>query len=74
MLDIRYIRDNAAAVTEKSKQKGYEVDVQKLLGVDENRRKLLGEIERLRAERNELADKSKAGNPESRPYRTSTHS
>jgi seryl-tRNA synthetase len=64
MLDIRYIRDNAAAVTEKSKQKGYEVDVQKLLGVDENRRKLLGEIERLRAERNELADKSKAGNPD----------
>jgi seryl-tRNA synthetase len=64
MLDIKFIRENRDLVAEKSRQKGYEVNIDKLLTVDENRRKLLGEIERLRAERNELADKLKAGKPD----------
>lgn len=64
MLDIRFIRENAELVTNKSKQKGYEADVQKLLELDDNRRKLLTEAERLRAERNELAAKLKSGNPD----------
>jgi seryl-tRNA synthetase len=54
MLDIRFIRGNAELVTEKSKQKGYKVEIQKLLSVDENRRMLLTEIERIRSERNLL--------------------
>jgi seryl-tRNA synthetase len=66
MLDIRFIRENADTVAEKSKQKGYEVDIPKLLGVDENRRKLVAETERVRAERNELAEKLKAGQPDSK--------
>jgi seryl-tRNA synthetase len=64
MLDIRLIRENADLVEQKSKQKGYEVNVQKLLEIDENRRKLLSEIERVRAGRNQLAEKLKAGNPD----------
>ena len=63
MLDIRFIRENADQVTQKSQQKGYKVDVQKLLAVDDSRRKLLLEIERVRAERNQLADKTKGGQP-----------
>ncbi|MBX4190770.1 serine--tRNA ligase, partial [Candidatus Saccharibacteria bacterium] len=64
MLDIRLIRENPELVTEKSKQKGYSVDIQKLLSVDDSRRTLLTEVERLRAERNELADMLKSGNPD----------
>jgi seryl-tRNA synthetase len=64
MLDIRFIRENAELVAEKSKQKGYDVDIKKLISVDDSRRNLLTEIERLRAQRNELADKLKAGQPD----------
>ena len=63
MLDIQFIRDNAELVQEKSKQKGYKVDVHALLKLDEERRKLLGKLEALRAERNQLSDVLKAGNP-----------
>lgn len=65
MLDIRFIRENAELVVKKSEEKGYKVSVDKLLQVDDNRRKLLAEIERLRAERNQLADKTKGGRPSS---------
>lgn len=64
MLDIRFIRENPELVAEKSKQKGYKVNIQKLLGLDENRRKLIAKIELLRAARNELADKLKNSNPD----------
>ena len=40
MLDIQLIRDNPEQVAEKSRQKGYEVDVQQLLGFDKERREL----------------------------------
>ncbi len=65
MLDIRFIRENAELVAKKSKQKGYDVDISKLLGVDENRRKLVAEVERVREERNKLANKLKSGKPDS---------
>ncbi len=64
MLDIRFIRENPDLVAEKSRQKGYEVDVKKLLNVDNSRRKLIAEVEAVRAERNELAAKLKSGKPE----------
>ncbi len=63
MLDIQFIRDNAELVEEKAKQKGYNVKVSDLLKVDVERRELLGKIEALRAERNQIADSLKAGNP-----------
>jgi seryl-tRNA synthetase len=61
MLDIQYIRDNADTVAEKSKQKGYEVDVRRLLELDTERRTRLTQIDELRRRRNEHADSLKAG-------------
>lgn len=59
MLDIQFIRDNADLVAEKSKQKGYDVDVSQLLQFDEQRRKLLGKTEEVRARRNKLNESLK---------------
>lgn len=56
MLDIKFIRENAKLVKEKSKQKGYDVDVDKLLKVDEDRRKLIEEVDKLRSDRKKAAD------------------
>jgi seryl-tRNA synthetase len=64
MLDIRFIRENRELVEKSSDMKGYKVNIQKLLSLDENRRKLLSEIEKVRAARNELAEKLKAGKPD----------
>lgn len=63
MLDIRFIRDNAELVQKCAKQKGYDVDVRKLLELDEKRRGLQEKIEELRAKRNELADSAKGTKP-----------
>ncbi len=56
MLDIKFIRENAKLVKEKSKQKGYDVDVEKLIKVDEDRRKLIEEVDKLRSNRKQAAD------------------
>jgi seryl-tRNA synthetase len=57
MLDIQYIRDNPELVSEKAAQKGYPVDIQKLLELDSDRRELLMQVEALRQRRNENAAK-----------------
>jgi len=64
MLDIRFIRENAELVEKKAGQKGYKVDIKKLLQLDDDRRKLLGEIEAVRAQRNEVSDSAKGQKPE----------
>lgn len=63
MLDIQFIRDNPDVVAEKSKQKGYEVDIQQLLGFDAERRELLQQVEDLRRQRNELSEQTKGQKP-----------
>lgn len=63
MLDIRFIRENADLVAQKAKQKGYEVDISRLLELDERRRDLLRQIEDLRAQRNSLAEEHKSAKP-----------
>jgi len=63
MLDIRFIRENPQLVSEKAKQKGYDVDVDQLLGFDKERGELLQQVEDLRRERNELANKGKQARP-----------
>lgn len=63
MLDIQFIRENPDLVREKSKQKGYNVDIDQLLGFDGKRRELLSSVENLRRERNELAESTKGGRP-----------
>jgi seryl-tRNA synthetase len=52
MLDIQFIRDNADQVTQKAKQKGYEVNVGELLQLDEERRNLKGQIDEKQRQRN----------------------
>jgi len=63
MLDIQYIRDNKALVEEKSAQKGYLVNLKKLLDVDQKRRELQGRVDELRQQRNVLADSAKGKQP-----------
>ena len=61
MLDIRFIREHADEVQEKSTQKGYAVDVPDLLRLDDERRELLKEIEELRTKRNQYVVKLRFG-------------
>lgn len=63
MLDIRFIRENSELVQQNSKNKGYEVDVARLLDLDNNRRKLQTEVDNLRQIRNEIASKMKGAKP-----------
>ncbi len=63
MLDIQFIRENPELVREKSKQKGYDVDVQQLLGFDTKRREMQQQVDELRRQRNEIADSMKGGKP-----------
>ncbi|MGK2896322.1 MAG: serine--tRNA ligase [Candidatus Saccharimonadales bacterium] len=64
MLDIRYIRENADAVQQNSHDKGYDVDIKKLLELDDNRRTLQQRVDELRERRNANAAKIKGGKPE----------
>lgn len=61
MLDIQFIRDNPDLVQQKSRQKGYEADIQKLLTLDTERRTRLTQIEELRRRRNGQAAELKSG-------------
>jgi seryl-tRNA synthetase len=62
MLDLQYIRDNHDTVQEKSKQKNVGINIGELLSLDEKHRRLLNEVESVRAERNELSGRIKQGN------------
>lgn len=63
MLDIQFIRDNPDLVAEKSSQKGYKVDIPRLLEIDTQRRSRLTQIEELRARRNTLTEEIKGKKP-----------
>ena len=52
MLDIKFIRENRDLVKESIKNKGQNIDIDELLTIDENYRKILMEVEALKAERN----------------------
>ncbi len=63
MLDIQFIRENPELVREKSKQKGYDIDIEQLLGFDKKRRELQVVVEDLRRQRNEVAESMKGQRP-----------
>ena len=63
MLDIQFIRENREQAATKAQQKGYPVDVDTLLQLDERRRDLVTQIEAVRAKRNDLAAMLKKPNP-----------
>lgn len=55
MLDINYIRQNTDLVKKAVAQKGLDVDIDKLLEVDQKRRELILKVDELRKQRNEAA-------------------
>lgn len=57
MLEIRFIRENEDFVRLSLRNRGSEFSLDELLGIDEERRALLREIEDLRAERNKVSQK-----------------
>ncbi len=54
MLDIKFIRENKDVIKEGSKKKHIEVDIDKLLSIDEKRLELLLRVELLRGEQNKM--------------------
>lgn len=63
MLDIKFIRDNADMVADHATKKGYTVDVQRLLEVDQKRREVGQKVDDLRQQRNDIASQMKGGKP-----------
>lgn len=63
MIDIKLLRENPEAVAKNAKDKGYDVDVNKIVTLDEERRKLQQQVDDLREKRNQNAAKMKGGKP-----------
>ena len=63
MLDINFIRENREEVERAVKEKRYKIDLNEILKTDDDRRKILKEVEDLRREKNETATKMKGGKP-----------
>lgn len=55
MLDIKYIRENAEKVKEAVQNKGIEVDIDELIKVDDERKKLQQKLDELKGQRKEVA-------------------
>lgn len=63
MLDVKFIRENLELVEKSTKEKGYKINIGEVLELDDERRKILTEVEALRQQRNEIASKMKGGKP-----------
>ncbi len=63
MLDIRYIRENAKAVQENARRKGYDVNVDEVLRWDQTKRQLQQQADELRNRRNDISSRMKGGKP-----------
>lgn len=62
MLDIKFIRKNVKLIQANAENKGVDIDVGKLLKLDEKRREHLVKLEQLRAKQNKLS-KGRKGKP-----------
>ena len=60
MMDIKFVRENAKLMKEVAKNKNSKVDIDKLLAVDDKRRNLISEVEKLKADLNKRS-KTKPG-------------
>ncbi len=56
MLDIDFIRENVERVRQAAIQKGFDVDLDRLVELDDRRRELIQETEDIRQRRNEVSD------------------
>jgi len=59
MLDIKFIRDNVDLVKNICVNKGLQLDIDKLVNLDEQKRQLQIKVETIRAKRNEINDRMK---------------
>lgn len=59
MLDIKFIRENPDAVKTAIKNRNLKLDINEVLDLDAERRKILVEVESLKAERNVISKKGK---------------
>ena len=64
MLDVKFIRENLELVEKSAKEKGYKINIQEVLELDDKRKKELVRVEELRRKRNEIASKMKGGKPD----------
>jgi len=55
MLEAKFVRENPDAVRAAMRNRGAEWDLETFLGLDEKRRRLIGEVEGLQARRNEAS-------------------
>ncbi len=62
MIDIKFIIENTQKVKKDAENKGVKVNIDRILELNEKRKKLIGEIENLKAEKNKLGpnDRDKA--------------
>ncbi len=67
MLDLKKIQENQEKITELLARKGYPADFAPILKADEERRKYLGEAEKLKAERNKVSASIPALKKEGKP-------
>ena len=56
MLDLRMIRQNPERIREALRKRGEEAPLEELLVLDEKRRSILTDVEKLKAKRNEVSD------------------
>ena len=64
MLDINFIRENLDLVQKSAKEKGYTIDIKKVIELDDSRKSVLQETEELRRKRNQIAAQMKGGKPD----------
>lgn len=64
MIDIRLVRQDPNRVAENAHNKGYTIDVNELIRIDDERRVLQQQVDVLREQRNQNAAKMKNGKPD----------
>ena len=55
MLDLRFVRKNIKLITESLQKRGSDLDINAFLQLDQKRREILGKVETLRADRNQIS-------------------
>ena len=56
MLDLKFIRENAELVKKAVSDKNESADIDKIIDLDERRRTVIGEVEKLKALRNRVSE------------------
>jgi len=72
MIDIAFIRENPDTVKQAAINKNVDIDIDRLLALDQQRREQISKIEELRANRNQLSAASKGQRPTDEQINQST--